>query len=206
MSNYDPRVDEYIAKSADFAKPVLNHLRDLIHKACPSVTETIKWSFPNFDYKGTILCSMASFKQHCAFNFWRASLLSDPDKILVTGEEKNSMGSLGQIKSLADLPSDEVLVKYLKEAMVLVEKGAKVPKKAKAAAPADVEIPDYFKDALAQNKTAFANFEKFSPSHKREYLEWITEAKTEATRTKRIATTLEWLQEGKSRNWKYMKP
>lgn len=201
----DPRVDEYINKSAEFAKPILHHLRGLVHTACPAVTETIKWSFPNFDYAGSILCSMASFKQHCAFNFWRAALLSDPDKILEVGSEKNAMGSLGQIKSLAELPPDEVMIKYLKEAMTLVEKGAKVPKKAKPLVAADLVVPDYFKAALQENETAFINFEKFSLSHKKEYLEWITEAKTEATRSKRIATALEWLQEGKSRNWKYMK-
>lgn len=205
MPFYDPRVDEYIAKSADFAKPILNHLRGLVHQACPDVTETIKWSFPNFDYKGSILCSMASFKQHCAFNFWRASLLSDSNKILEVGNEKNAMGSLGQIKSLAELPADEVMIKYLKESMTLTDKGVKVPKKARVAGSAELEVPAYFKEALQQNEAARVTFEKFSPSNKKEYLDWITEAKTEATRSKRIASALEWLQEGKVRNWKYMK-
>ncbi|MEJ7678389.1 MAG: YdeI/OmpD-associated family protein [Segetibacter sp.] len=204
MPAQDPRLDDYISKSADFAKPVLTYLRDIVHKACPAVNETMKWSFPNFEYAGGILCSMAAFKQHCTFGFWLASLMTDPDKLLAVGE-KTSMGHFGQIKSVADLPSEEVLVKYIKEAMALNEKGAKIQRKEKAAATKEVEIPPYFLDALKENKAAFTAFEKFSPSHKKEYLEWITEAKTEATRNKRIATALEWLEEGKSRNWKYSK-
>ena len=205
MPTIDPRIDEYIAKSADFAKPILNHIRSIVHKACPNVKETMKWSFPHFEYAGGILCGMASFKQHCALSFWLASLMSDPDKLLAPVGERTSMGNFGQIKSVYDLPSDEVLIKYIKEAMALNEKGAKLPKKEKAAASKEIEIPSYFSDALKQNETALEAFENFSPSHKREYLEWITEAKTEATRNKRIATTIEQLVEGKSRHWKYNK-
>ncbi|HKG69447.1 MAG TPA: DUF1801 domain-containing protein, partial [Segetibacter sp.] len=128
MPTNDSRVDEYISKSADFAKPVLTYLRDVVHKACPDVNETIKWNFPNFEYAGGILCSMAAFKQHCAFGFWLASLMTDPDKLL-TIEEKTAMGHLGQIKNIADLPPEKVLVKYIKEAMLLNEKGAKISKK-----------------------------------------------------------------------------
>ena len=203
MPTDDPRVDEYVSKSAEFAKPVLTYLREIVHKACPDVKETIKWNFPNFEYAGGILCSMAAFKQHCAFGFWLASLMTDPDKLLTIGE-KAAMGHLGQIKNIADLPPEEVLVKYIKEAMLLNEKGAKISKK-KVTETKEVEVPPYFLDALRQNKTAFLTFEKFSPSHKKEYIEWITEAKTEATRNKRIATALEWLEEGKPRLWKYSK-
>ena len=203
MPTHDPRVDEYISKSADFAKPVLTYLRDVVHKACPDVNETIKWNFPNFEYAGGILCSMAAFKQHCVFGFWLASLMTDPNKLLTIGE-KTAMGHLGQIKSIADLPPEKVLVKYIKEAMLLNEKGAKISKK-KVTEIKEVEVPPYFLDALRQNKTAYSTFEKFSPSHKKEYLEWITEAKSEATRNKRIATALEWLEEGKPRLWKYSK-
>lgn len=205
MPAHDPRVDEYISKSADFAKPVLTYLRDTIHKACPDVKETMKWSCPNFEYAGGILCSMAAFKQHCAFGFWLASLMKVPDKLLALVGEKTSMGHFGQIKNIADLPSEEVLVKYIKEAMALNEKGDKIPKK-KSIQTNEVEVPPYFAEALEQNKGVFVNFEKLSPSHKKEYLEWITEAKTEVTRNKRIATALEWLAEGKSRNWKYSNP
>ncbi len=205
MHPYDSRIDDYISKSADFAKPILTYLRDIVHKACPGVKETMKWSFPNFEYAGGILCSMAAFKHHCTLGFWLASLMTDPDKLLASIGEKTSMGHFGQIKSVADLPSEEVLVKYIKEAMALKEKGAKIPRKEKAAPPKEVDIPAYFLEALKQNETAFASFKKLSPSHKNEYMEWISEAKTEATRNKRIATALEWLEEGKSRNWKYSK-
>ena len=128
MPVIDPRIDEYISRSAEFAKPILSHLRSVVHKACPGVTETMKWSFPHFDYAGSILCSMASFKQHCTFGFWLGSLMPDPDKILSAVGEKTAMGHFGQIKSMKDLPSDKVLIKYIKEAMALNEKGIKIKK------------------------------------------------------------------------------
>src|SRR3954470_7894302 len=201
MAFIDPRIDDYISKSADFAKPILNHLRALVHKACPDVKETMKWSFPHFEYANNILCSMASFKQHCAFGFWHASLMQDPNGLLAVGE-KTSMGHLGPMKTLDDLPADEVLIKYIKEAMALNEKGTK-PKKERAQTVKEVEVPSFFLDALKENATALTTFENFSPSHKKEYVEWLTEAKTEATRSKRITTAIEWLKEGKSRHWKY---
>ena len=204
MSVFDPRVDEYISRSAEFAKPILNHLRDVVHKACPDVKEAIKWSFPNFDYAGSILCSMAAFKQHCSFGFWLGSVMPDPDNILLTVGKKTAMGNLGQIKSISDLPSEKILIKYIKEAMLLNENGVKI-KKEKPVESKDIKAPRYFLDALKQNLKASDAFKKLSPSHKREYLEWITEAKTEVTRNKRMATTLEWLAEGKPLNWKYMK-
>lgn len=204
MANIDPRVDDYIDKAADFAKPILVHLRHVIHRACPDVKEVIKWSFPNFEYRGSILCNMAAFKQHCSFGFWLASQMSDPENLIQTVGEKSSMGHFGQIKTIQDLPSDQVLIRYIKEAMALNEKGVKV-KKVESVAPKEIETPAYFLDALKQSSSALIAYEKFSPSHKREYVEWITEAKTEATRNKRIATALEWIAEGKSRNWKYAK-
>ncbi len=128
---------------------------------------------------------MAAFKQHCTFGFWLASLMTDPYKLLAVGE-KASMGHFGRINKVADLPSEKVLIAYIKEAMALNEKGAKIPRKEKAAATKEIEVPAYFLDALKQNEAAFSTFEKFSPSHKKEYLEWITEAKTEATRIKEL--------------------
>lgn len=204
MAHTEPQIDEYILKSADFAKPVFNHLRSIIHSACPEVKETIKWSFPNFEYARSILCSMASFKQHCAFTFWLGAQMSDPYKILAGVGEKTSMGQLGQIKTIADLPSDEIMTQYIKEATTLINKGIKKPVKEKVSLK-EPEIPGYLLSALQQNEIALKNFEKLSSSNKKEYLEWITEAKTEATRNKRITATIEWMQEGKSRNWKYMK-
>jgi uncharacterized protein YdeI (YjbR/CyaY-like superfamily) len=202
MSKRDERIDAYIEKSADFAKPILTHLRALVHAACPEIEETWKWSFPHFDYKGTV-CSMAAFKRHCAFGFWKASLMTDSHKILTAGSE--AMGQLGQIKSLADLPAVEVLMAYLKEAVELNEKGVKVPSKPPTGEKKELQIPEYFIAALEGSAKASETFENFSYSNKKEYVEWLMEAKTEETRQKRLATAIEWLNEGKSRHWKYAK-
>ncbi len=201
MPTTDPRIDAYIDNAADFAKPVLTHLRQLIHKVCPDVTETLKWSMPSFEYKG-ILCGMASFKKHCTLMFWKQSLLEQS----AFPAEKTAMGSFGRITSLKDLPSDKVLKSLIHQAMELNEKGIKVPKK-KAAANGnkEVEVPEILAAALKKNKAARETFENFPPSCKKEYVEWITEAKTDATRDKRLATTLEWLADGKRRHWKYEK-
>lgn len=199
MPELDPRIDAYIEKSADFAQPILVHLRKLVHKACPDVVETWKWSFPHFDYKG-VLCSMAAFKQHCAFGFWKQSLL-ESDAI---PKDKTAMGTFGRIASLKDLPSDKVMIGLIHQAMELNEKGIKTPQK-KPSEKKELIVPDDLTKALSRNKAAKAQFEKFSYSHKKEYVEWINEAKTEPTRLKRLATTIEWLSEGKSRNWKYEK-
>jgi len=199
MPNVDPRIDAYVEKSAEFAKPVLTHLRKLIHKACPEVTETLKWSMPSFEYKG-ILCGFAAFKQHCTFGFWKQSLMETD----AFPENKTAMGSFGRITSLDDLPSDRVMIDLIKQAAVLNDKGVKVPKKP-APAKKELTIPTDLTKALSKNKAAKTAFEKFSYSHKKEYVEWIDEAKTEPTRNKRLATTVEWLSQGKSRNWKYEK-
>jgi len=201
MPKIDKRVDAYIAKARPFAQPVLKHLRELVHKACPEVEETIKWGFPNFDYKG-VFCSMAGFKEHCAFNFWKQSLLKDPHKIFGV---KESMGHLGRIESLKDLPADKIMVEYLKEAVELNDKGVKRELKPKVAPNSkELVIPDYLTKALSKNKKANTTFSSFSYSHRKEYVEWITEAKTDETRGKRLKQAIEWMAEGKSRNWKYM--
>lgn len=200
MEKYDKRLDAYIEQAADFAQPILKHLRSLVHQASPEIMETMKWSFPHFDYKGTV-CSFAAFKQHCAFGFWKSSLLSDPENLLQENKQE-AMGQLGRITTLADLPQDEVLITYIQQAVALNEQGIKVEKK-KPAPKAELLVPDFVREALETQPAAAAYFEKLSPSHKREYLEWITSAKTEETRNKRMTTTLEWLTEGRSRNWKY---
>lgn len=197
MPTLDPRVDAYIDKSADFAKPILTHVRKLVHKAWPDITETMKWSFPHFDHKGTV-CSVAAFKQHCAFGFWKQSLMEQD----AFPAEKTAMGSFGRITSVKDLPSDKVMIALIRQAVELNEKGVKVPKKP-AAVKKELVVPNDLTKALSKNKTAKTAFEKFSYSHKKEYVQWIEEAKTDATRNKRLATTVEWLSEGKSRNWKY---
>lgn len=203
MGKKDQRVDAYIAKSQNFAKPILKHLRQLVHKACPDVQETIKWSFPNFDYRGPY-CSMAAFKQHCAFGFWKATLMKDK-KLMSNAKSESAMGHMGRITSLKDLPSDKILISYLKEAAKLNDAGIKLPPRPKSKETKELIVPNYFKKLLNKNKKALETFNNFSYSHKKEYVEWITEAKTEQTRKKRIAATLEWLAEGKPRNWKYAK-
>jgi uncharacterized protein YdeI (YjbR/CyaY-like superfamily) len=198
MGTRDARVDAYIAKSAEFARPILTHLRDVVHATCPDVEETMKWSFPHFMYKG-MLCSMASFKEHCAFGFWKSSLVVGSD-----GEAERAMGQFGRITQLSDLPSRKVLSGYVKKAMTLNDDGVKSPTRSKPKAPRELVVPDDLAKALRANKKAQATFEKFSPSNKREYVDWITEAKTEATRSRRLETAVEWMAEGKPRNWKYM--
>ena len=205
MGKKDKRINAYVAKSAGFAKPILNHLRELVHKACPEVEETIKWSFASFDYKGPLV-SMAAFKQHAIFGFWKAKLLTDPKGYLDGGLSNGggAMGNFGRITSLKDLPPDKVIIDFIKQAKKLNDDGVKLPPKPKTVKK-ELTIPDYFTSALRKNKKALATFDAFSYSHKKEYIEWITEAKTEATREKRIKTMLEWISDGKPRNWKYMK-
>jgi uncharacterized protein YdeI (YjbR/CyaY-like superfamily) len=199
MPTTDPRIDAYIAKSAEFARPILTHIRSLVHAGCPHVVETMKWSFPHFEHHG-VLCSMAAFKQHCAFGFWKGKLFLPEGNDL--GE--NAMGQFGRITSIDDLPGKKVLLGYIKQAVKLNEEGVKTPKPPKKEKEKLV-VPAYFRAALKKNKKAQATFDNFSPSHQREYVEWITEAKQEATRERRLATALEWLAEGKSKNWKYEK-
>jgi uncharacterized protein YdeI (YjbR/CyaY-like superfamily) len=201
MGTRDPRVDAYIAKSADFAKPILSHLREVVHSACPDVEETWKWGAPHFDYKG-MLCGMASFKQHCAFGFWKGSLVIGEDATAAS----EAMGSFGRIAKVSDLPPKSTLARYVKKAAKLNEEGtprpkSKVPKPPKK----EISVPAYFATELRKNKKARATFAALSPSHQREYLEWITEAKQDETRKRRMATAMEWLSEGKSRNWKYQR-
>ncbi len=198
MLSTDPRIDAYIEASADFAKPILKHLRALVHKACPEVIETWKWSFPCFDHKG-LMCNMAAFKQHCAFGFWKQSLIESH----ALPKEKTAMGSFGKITSLKDLPPDKVMISLIHKAMELNEKGVKVDKKRKP--KAEIVVPEVLAAALKKNKMAAATFDNFPPSCKREYIDWINDAKTETTREKRLKTTIEWLGEGKKRNWKYEK-
>src|SRR5262245_51948079 len=175
MGTRDARIDAYIAKAAGFARPILTHIREVVHAACPEVEETMKWSFPHFLYKG-MLCSMAAFKEHCAFGFWKGELIVERGG----GAAEKAMGQFGRITQLSDLPSEKVLIGYIQEAMRLNEAGVKAPARSKPKAPRELVVPDDLAGALRGNAKARATFENFSPSHKREYVEWITEAKTEA--------------------------
>jgi len=201
MEQYDNRIDAYIAKSADFAKPILQHIRKVVHETSPLITENIKWGMPFFEYKGT-LCQMAAFKQHCAFGFWKASRLNDPDHLLNPGEEA-AAGSFGRVNSIADLPTEAVLRAFILQAMELNESGVRIAKPKANTEKKELVVPDYFIHVLNENPAAKEAFEKFSYSHKKEYLQWITEAKTDATRQKRMEQAMEMMSEGKSRNWKY---
>lgn len=202
MEKHSPKVDEYIEKSPDFAKPILNYLRETIHEVCPDAEEAIKWKFPTFMYKGKILCSMTSFKQYCSLGFWLHGEMKTLQEIDSTAE-KSSMFSLGKLTKMEDLPSKPQLKKAILEAVELTEMG--VTMKRAAPTKTETEIPDYFKEALQQNEKALEVFENKSPSFRKEYIMWITEAKTEATRNKRMEQSLEWIAEGKGRNWKYEK-
>jgi uncharacterized protein YdeI (YjbR/CyaY-like superfamily) len=208
MTNYDARIDAYIDKSADFAKPVLNHLRKLIHQTVPQITEAVKWGMPFFEYKGPV-CFMAAFKQHCSFGFWKSGRLLDPHKVLKE-EEGTGAGSFGRILSLGDLPTDEIISEYILELVAINERENKAPKQKSqtpkpAAVKAPIATPDYFIILLDQHPAARKVFDNFSASKKREYLEWFEEAKTDATRQKRLDQAIEWISEGKSRNWKYQR-
>jgi uncharacterized protein YdeI (YjbR/CyaY-like superfamily) len=196
MGTRDPRVDAYIAKSPEFAKPILTHIRELVHAACPEAGETMKWSTPHFDYRGEMMCAMAAFKEHAALRFWKAPLIKGLDG------GGDSAGQFGRLASVKELPGKQVLSGYIKQAMALNDQGVTV-KKPKTAPKPEAEVPKELAAALAKNKKAKAVFEAFPPGHRREYCEWIAEAKRDETKTKRVTQAVEWIAEGKSRNWKY---
>ncbi|SDQ62134.1 Uncharacterized conserved protein YdeI, YjbR/CyaY-like superfamily, DUF1801 family [Pseudoxanthomonas sp. CF385] len=197
MPTTDPRIDAYIAKAADFAQPILMHARAVVHDACPQVEETVKWGMPTFQYGGRILCGMAAFKQHASFGFWQH------EQVMETGE-RTGMGSFGKMTTVRDFPARRTLVSLIRKAMALIDAGAK-PDAARASRttkPA-LRVPADLRDALAGNAAAKTTFDGFSPSARREYIEWITEAKRADTRTRRLEQAVAWLAEGKTRNWKY---
>lgn len=201
MSTPDPRIDTYINKSAPFAQPIMRHIRRLVHKACPEVEETLKWGFPHFDYKG-IMVSTAAFKAHCTLNIWKASLIQGLGDI---NEGDSAMGQFGRITSISDLPDDETLLGYFREARRLNEENIKVPQKPKNLTVKELIVPECLVEALKENPLAAETWDKFAYSHRKEYVNWITESKTDATRDKRLATTIEWLAEGKTQMWRYSK-
>lgn len=201
----DPRIDDYIKKAEPFAQPIMKHLRSLIHKANPEVQETIKWGMPSFDYKGPFV-SFAAFKQHLGFGFWKAAIMNDPNGYLqeraMQGGE--AMGHFGRITALENLPPDEVILDFIRQAKQLNDDGIKLPAKPKKE-QTELLIPEYFTKALNKNKAAKTTFDNFSYSNKKEYVLWVTEAKTEKTQQERLATAIEWMSEGKVRLWKYAK-
>lgn len=200
----DPRVTAYIEKAPAFAKPILNHLRKVIHAAKCPLEENIKWGMPSFEYKG-IVCGFAAFKAHCAFGFYKQALLHDPKKILLATQDKTAMGNLGKITSKQELPADKDLIALIQQAVALNEENVKpIANRKKEAKPFPTLHPE-FQMALKKSKKAETVFKNFAPSHQREYIEWINDAKTEPTRDRRIQQAIEWISEGKGRNWKYEK-
>ena len=198
MTIHDPRIDAYIAGQADFARPILDHLRAAIHAVCAQAEETLKWGMPAFMYKGEILASMASFKEHATFGFWRGT------EVLGDGEPKlDAMGQFGRLRSIADLPEPDMLKELVQKAMSLTDSGVK-PVRNKAS-KGDFSIPEDLEAALRSNGAASAGFAAFPPGAQREYVEWVTEAKRPETRAKRVKQAVEWISEGKKRNWKYEK-
>lgn len=191
----DPRIDSYIADAADFARDILSHLRALMHLHCPEVEESIRWSMPFFDYKGRPLANMAAFKNHAAFGFW------DRDALRM-GQEGNGAGQFGRIRTLADLPDDSVIAAKIREGMAMIEAGEK-PKRTTRAPKPEADVPPALAQAIQEDAAAAATFAAFSASCRREYCEWIAEAKRDETRTKRVAEAIAMLREGKRRNWKY---
>ena len=189
MSVRDPRIDAYIAKARPFAQPILKRFRAAVHAGCPGVTETIKWSVPAFDYKGPF-AGMAAFKAHCIYGFWKGKLM------------KGAGVPFTRVATIDDLPSESALVKRVREAKALSDAGVKAPRVVKAR-PA-LKTPADMLAAIRKNRKAQTAYDAFSPSHKREYVEWITGAKTGETRARRIDTAVQWMAEGKSRNWKYV--
>ena len=198
MGKRDPRVDAYIEKAAPFAKPILRRLRRIVHVGCPPVEEAIKWQFPHFDYKG-IMCGMAAFNSHCSFGFWKADLIFGNPK-----RQEQAMGQFGRITSIDDLPSERVLIGYVRKAAALNGAGIRRP----AAQPSNnkktLTVPDDFKSALQRNAKALKTFQNFSYTNRKEYVDWIAGAKREETRARRLKTSMEWLAQGKPHNWKYM--
>ena len=195
MTAFDPRVDTYIARQADFARPILEHLRAVVHAACPGVEETLKWGMPTFLSGGAILASMAAFKQHATFGYWKHAL------VMGEGVERDGMGSYGKMTSIKDLPPKKILAADLKRAVQL--NADKVKSTRKSAPKPPPQAPDDLLAALKKNAQARKAFEAFPPSAQRDYVEWIVEAKREETRAKRLAQAVEWMAEGKRRNWKY---
>lgn len=193
---HDPRVDAYVDRAQPFARPILEHIRARVHAAVPEVEETLKWGAPAFTLKGKILLVMAAFKKHAALNFWRGQELRGDDA------QAEGMGQFGKLASVADLPPNEELEELIREAARLSE-AAPAPRKMKHPPNEQGAIHPAFAAALAKAPKAKATLDGFTPGARREYLDWIAEAKRDETRDKRIATAVEWLTEGKKRNWKY---
>jgi hypothetical protein len=195
MATTDPRIDAYIAKQGDFARPILTWIRAQMHAASPDIGEAIKWGMPFFTYQDRPLANMAAFKAHASFGFWdRAGM--------ATGKEGEAMGQYGRLTSLADLPPEAEFCALVQAALAPIAAGD-APKRVRGAPKPDLPVPDALAQALADDALATATWDGFPPGCRREYSEWIGEAKRPETRDKRVAQTIAQLREGKKMNWKY---
>jgi uncharacterized protein YdeI (YjbR/CyaY-like superfamily) len=203
---FNPQFDEYQEAASDFARPIMAHLRSLVHQQCPEVVEQIKWGIPHFDYKGEMLCVFAAYKNHCSFGFWKESLMSDA-RLKANPDLKSIKRFMGKLTSLSDLPSDGEVAAFVREAMALNDQGVKLAPRQDAtpAKAAEIAIPDAFAEQLSRHAQASEIFRDKSPSFRKEYVAWIAQAKTDQTRQKRIDESLEWIAQGKGRFWKYEK-
>jgi uncharacterized protein YdeI (YjbR/CyaY-like superfamily) len=198
----DDRIDVYIADAAPFARPILAHLRALVHQACPNASETLKWGAPHFQHAGKLMCHVAAFKAHCAFGFWHQGMEKLTSEL---GDIRDAaMGSFGRITSLKDLPDDKLILRFVRAAEKLNESGAPGRPRSNSAVTKQPPVPADLAAALEKNRAAAKTFAEFRLSYRKEYIEWITESKRVETREKRLATALEWLVEDKPRNWKYL--
>jgi uncharacterized protein YdeI (YjbR/CyaY-like superfamily) len=195
MGKRDPRVDAYIKKAQPFARPILKHLRRIVRTGCPGCEESIKWQMPFFDYNGSV-CFMAGFKQHATFGFWKG-------KLLFGNEDKGAMGHFGRLTSINDLPAEKQLIGFVRKAAELNDLGVKRDRP-RASRNRKIVVPADLRSGLAKNSKARKTFEDFSYSRKKEYVEWVTGAKRDETREKRVKIAISWLAQGKPQNWKYL--
>lgn len=203
LPGHDPRVDAYIARQAGFARPILTHLRALVHAACPEAGEAIKWSMPFFTIAGRNLCNMAGFKAHVAFGFWENAAAKDASAVGDAGGGTSAMGQFGRLTSLSDLPDDATMTTLIAQAADRARSRAAAPSSAPRPARAPLPMPPELEAAIANNPDAAVHWAAFTPGKIRDYAEWIGEAKRPETRDKRIAEAVGWIAEGKDRNWKY---
>jgi uncharacterized protein YdeI (YjbR/CyaY-like superfamily) len=197
MGTKDKRIDDYIARAAPFARPILTRLRATVHEACPDVVETIKWSHPSFGYGGRMMAGMSAFKAHCGFGFWMGA------KVLGETKSGDAMWDYGRIASPDDLPPRKTTIAQVKKAMRLIDAGEGKMERGPAKPKKAIRVPKDLAIAFASNRKAAATYEAFPPSQRREYVEWITEAKSEETRERRLEQAVAWMAEGKRRHWKY---
>jgi hypothetical protein len=205
--DHNAQVTAYAAAMPAYAQPIFAHLRALIHTTCPDTDEAIKWSIPHFERDGDYLCIFAASPGHASFTFYKQQLMSDPrlrDNLNLPAIKR----FMGRLTSLSDLPDDATLAAMLQEAADLNARGVRLPDRAPKTPPV-IDMPSAVATAvataLAANPAAQAVWDAKSAAWRKDYLVWITAAKTDPTRDARIAEALDWIADGKARFWKYQK-